>query len=52
MVAKLEKATGVTRSRIDRDAWLITVWYDPALTDPVKLQAALDKATREVDSLH
>jgi hypothetical protein len=51
-VAKLGKATGVNRSRIDRDTWLITVWYDPRLTDRVKLQAALDKATAEVDSTH
>ena len=42
----------MSRIRVDRDTWSVTIWYDPTVTSPAQLQVALDKASEEVDSLH
>ena len=34
---------------VDRDEWTVTIWYDPSVTGPERLELAIAAAAQEVD---
>ncbi|HYY53892.1 MAG TPA: hypothetical protein VFA01_00800 [Candidatus Dormibacteraeota bacterium] len=48
-MAKAQKASGVERMLVDREAWTVTIWYDPAVTDRERLERAIADAAKAVD---